>query len=173
MTAQFKSLKIKRDFHERQLLISQELLERQHKRALQGEILYKEFQVQSAKLNDVVDEAREELGKLDTEVTTVGRQTEDIKSIGGITFFPKPILHPTLSDILDSDSYLYVRPCGWCRRGYYCFDIAVTSCKHMFHPFCLAEAFRETSIFVICRTRLHLDWWLSWDLGPLTLELEA
>jgi hypothetical protein len=43
----------------------------------------------------------------------------------------------------------------------------------MFHPFCLAEAFRETSTCVVCGTGLHPDRWLSWDLGPLTLELEA
>jgi hypothetical protein len=129
--------------------------------------------VHTAKLNDVVVEAREELGRLDTEVAAVARQIEDMKSIGRITFCPKPLLHLPSSDILDSDSYLHVRQRGWCRRGYHCFDIAVTSCKHMFHPFCLAEAFRESSTCAICGTVLHPDWWLSWGLGPMTLDLRA
>jgi hypothetical protein len=141
--------------------------------ALQGEILYKEFQVKIAKLEDVVLEAREELGRLKREVATVGRQIGEMKSSGGIEFQPKSLLHPPSSDILGSDSFLHVRPCGWYRRGYQCFDIAVTSCKHMFHPFCLAEAFRETSTCVVCRTMLHPEWWLSWGLRSLTSELNA
>jgi hypothetical protein len=96
-----------------------------------------------------------------------------MKSIGGIKFCPKMLIYPSSSDILDSDSFLHVRPCGWCRRGYHCFDIAVTSCKHVFHPFCLVEAFRETSTCVVYGTMLHPDWWLSWGLGPLPSELEA
>jgi hypothetical protein len=43
----------------------------------------------------------------------------------------------------------------------------------MFHPFCLAEAFRETSTCVVCRTMLHPEWWLSWGLRSLTSELKA
>ena len=53
--------------------MSRKLLEGQHKRALQGEILYKEFQVKTAKLEDIVLEAHEKLSRLEREVTTVGR----------------------------------------------------------------------------------------------------
>lgn len=153
--------------------MSRKLLEGQRKRALQGEILYEEFQVKTKKLEGVLLEARAELGRLEREVAAVGRQIDEMKSTGGVKFLPKPLLHPPSSDILGSDSYLHVRPCGWCRRGYHCFDIAVTSCKHMFHPFCLAEAFRETSSCVVCGSTLHPEWWFSWGLRPLTSELEA
>jgi hypothetical protein len=129
--------------------------------------------VKIAKLEDIVLEARKELGKLDREVAVVGRQIDEMKSSGGIKFWPKPLLHPPSSDILGSNNFFHVRPCGWCRRGYHCFDIAVTSCKHMFHPFCLAEAFRKTSTCMVCGTMLHPDWWLSWGLRLLTSKLEA
>ena len=126
--------------------------------------MYKEFQVKTAKLEDVVLKAREELSRLEREVAAVGKQIEEMKSTGRVKFLPKLLLHPPLPDILGSDSFLHVRPCGWYRRGYHCFDIDVTSCKHMFHPFCLAEAFRKTSACVVCGTMLHPEWWLSWDL---------
>jgi hypothetical protein len=49
------------------------MLKEQCKRVLQGEILYKEFQVKTAKLEDIVLGANEELGRLDKEVVVVGR----------------------------------------------------------------------------------------------------
>jgi hypothetical protein len=75
--------------------------------------------VHTAKLEDVVLEAHEELGRLDRKVTVVGRQIDKMKSIGRIKFCPKPLLHPSSSDILDSYNFLHVRPCGWYRQGYH------------------------------------------------------
>ena len=77
--------------------------------------------------------ACEELERVDREVVAIGRQIEDMKLVGGIKLCPKFFLHPSLLDILDSDTYLYVSPCLWCKQGYHCFDIAVISCMHMFH----------------------------------------
>ena len=95
--------------------MSKKLLEGQRKRALQGEILYKEFQVKIAKLEDIVLEAFEELCRLEREVVAVEMQIDEMKSSGGVKFQQKPLLHPPLSDILGSDSFLHVKPCGWCR----------------------------------------------------------
>ena len=60
--------------------MSRKLLEGQRKRALQGEILYEEFQVKTEKLEGVVLEAREELGRLERDVAAVGRQIDEMKS---------------------------------------------------------------------------------------------
>ena len=117
LIAKFEFSRADIEFQERQLDMSRKLLEGQRKKALEGEILYEEFKVKTTKLEDVVVEAHEELGRLEREVAAVGRQIEGMKSNGGVKFLPKPLVHPPSSDILGSDSFLHVRPCGWCRQG--------------------------------------------------------
>ena len=120
-----------------------------------------------AKLKDVVLEAHEELSRLDREVAPVGRQIEDMKLVGGIKFCPKPLLHPSSSDILDLDMYFHDKPCTWCKQGCHCFNIAIISCKHVFHSYCLAEV----STCVVYGILLHPHWWLSWDLDLVMMDL--
>lgn len=81
---------------------------------------------------------------------------------GGVSFWPKPILHHAVS-IGGSKQIdmLTISTCGHCNRGFYCNDIAVTSCKHCFHPFCLAEITRTTSRCAVCNLVFHRDWWRS------------
>jgi hypothetical protein len=39
--------------------------------------------------------------------------------------------------------------------------IAITSCKHTFHPFCLGELFRFNNKCCVCAQLLHPKWWQS------------
>jgi hypothetical protein len=59
-----------------------------------------------------------------------------------------------------------------------CYDIAITSCKHTYHPFCLIEVLRDNNKCLICDELSHLDWWTNWgfcvpneDLKNLTNDL--
>jgi hypothetical protein len=50
-------------------------------------------------------------------------------------------------------------------------DVAVISCKHMFHPFCLGAMLKQSNKCCICNVKLHPDWWTSWGFGELDEEL--
>ncbi len=62
-----------------------------------------------------------------------------------------------------SKTYILVKPCGFCNRRYHCRDIAIASCKHTFHPFCLREFHRASNKCCIYAQVFHPYWWCSWD----------
>lgn len=72
------------------------------------------------------------------------------------SMWSKPILHPPATNF-DSDTWLHVKPCGFCRRGYHFSGIAVALCKDMYHPFCLTKVFERSDNCVFCQEFLHLD----------------
>jgi hypothetical protein len=67
-----------------------------------------------------------------------------MKTRGGMTFKPKPIMH--FEEFVDDNgkTFLIVKPCGFCNNGFHCMDVVVTSCKHKFHPFCLGVMLKES-----------------------------
>jgi hypothetical protein len=151
----------KRDLQNR-LIIDRTLLEDKRKLALQGKLLFQEFEQEMLKLDVVVTDVTEELARLEVEVVSVQNQLLAMKNSGGASLWPKPILHPSsLESELESDKNLHIRPCSWCRRGFHCYNIAVASCKHLYHPFCLVEAFKESENCISCKQQLHPDWWAS------------
>jgi hypothetical protein len=40
--------------------------------------------------------------------------------------------------------------------------MVVTSCKHMYHPFCLGELLRSNNKCFLCGKKIHLNWMRSW-----------
>jgi hypothetical protein len=60
-----------------------------------------------------------------------------------------------------SKTYILVKPCGFCNRGYHCHDIAIT-CKHTLHPFCLGELLKVNNKCFVCAQMFHPNWWHSW-----------
>ncbi len=81
--------------------------------------------------------------------------------MGGNSFWPKPILHPSVEENFDKLIYIQIKPCGFCVRGFHCNDIVVTSCRHTFHTFCLSEMLKDNNSCSIRGQVLHLDWWHS------------
>jgi hypothetical protein len=57
--------------------------------------------------------------------------------MGGVSFWLKPILHLPMSKNYE-EHFFNLTPCGYCNRGYHYNDFAI-SCKHAYHPFCLAQ----------------------------------
>jgi hypothetical protein len=66
-----------------------------------------------------------------------------------------------------------LNPCEYCNRGYQCHDIAITSCKHAFHPFCLAQVVKSSNRCFICGLILHLDWWRTWGFSNSDEEMQT
>jgi hypothetical protein len=57
-----------------------------------------------------------------------------------LTFRPKPILHPIPP--IDEDFaliYILLKPCGYYKRRFMSYDVAIIFCKHTYHPFCLVH----------------------------------
>jgi hypothetical protein len=80
---------------------------------------------------------------------------------GGVSFWPKPILHLSSSTKSESGSFIVVKPCGFCGRGYHFGDVTITSHKHTYHPFYLVEVVRDNNKCLICGELFHLDWCTS------------
>ncbi len=60
-------------------------------------------------------------------------------------FKPKPIM---ISKTIAKDNgraFIIVKPCGFCNEGFHCMDVAVTSCKHTFHPLCLSAMLKYSN----------------------------
>ncbi len=95
-----------------------------------------------------------------------------------MSFWPKPILHPSSSTKSKSVSLIVVKPCGFCGRGYHFGDAVINSCKHTYHPFYLVEIVRHHIKCLICGELFHPDWCTNWgfrveneDMKNLTCDL--
>jgi hypothetical protein len=100
---------------------------------------------------------------LEREVVAIKQQKEDIENNHGLSVWPRPILLLAASKVGDENFlYLIIKPCAFCNRGFHCWDIAATSCKHTFHPFCLSEIVRTSNRCFVCNALFHPDWWHSW-----------
>ncbi len=88
-----------------------------------------------------------------------------------MAFKPKPILH--FEDALEDSgrTFVIVKPCGFCNHGFHCMDVAITFCKHTFHPFCHGVMLKESNKCCVCNVKLHLDWWTSWGFQELDHKL--
>jgi predicted HD phosphohydrolase len=56
----------------------------------------------------------------------------------------------------ENTSFIIVKLCGFYNKGYDGNDIAITSYKHTFHPFCCGELIKKTNKCMICGQILHL-----------------
>jgi hypothetical protein len=50
-------------------------------------------------------------------------------------------------------------------------DVAITSCKHTFHPFYLGATLKESNKCYVCNVKLHFNWWTSWGFRELDDKL--
>jgi len=78
------------------------------------------------------------------------QQLGSMEKRGGSPFWPKPILHPACPIDANSNIVILVKPYGFCKVWYSYYDIVVTSCKHTYHPFCLAKLFKNENKCYVC-----------------------
>jgi hypothetical protein len=99
---------------------------------------------------------------LEREIKIVQVQLGPMENGGGVSFWPKPILHPSSSTKFESVSLIVVKPCGFCGRGYHFGDVAIASCKHTYRPFYLAKVVKDNNKCLICGELFHPNWFTSW-----------
>lgn len=98
---------------------------------------------------------------LEDEENFVHRQLEGMKMINGSLFWLQPIFHFKEHAISYNPTSI-VKPYGFCLQGFHYIYIAITSYKHVYHPFCLGIFLRSNNKCPTCGHFLHLDWMRSW-----------
>jgi hypothetical protein len=91
-----------------------------------------------------------------------------MQNLGVCSFWPKPILHPSVFGTLRT--YILMKFCGFCVQVVHCPNVVLTSCKHTFHPFSLIEVLWDNNKCT-CGQVMHLDWWQSFGYGAEDGEL--
>ncbi len=101
--------------------------------------------------------------KVDNKKKVVHTQVQKLEKGEGISFWVKPFLHPNAHpSYLEVNVVILVTICSLCKRGFNFFDIVMGSCKHVYHPFYLAEVIRRIDKCGVCAKVFHLDWWSFW-----------
>jgi hypothetical protein len=79
----------------------------------------------------------------------------------GMCFQTLPILD--LDKPLDDGgkNVIIIKPYGYYNQWYHCANITITSCKHTFHPFYIGAMLYNFNKCVICKQKLHPNWWSS------------
>ncbi len=67
-------------------------------------------------------------------------------------FQPLPIVHLEKPTHDGGKNVIVIKPCGYYNQNYHCVDIAITSYKHTFHPFCLrAMLWNSNNVAFVCK----------------------
>lgn len=103
----------------------------------------------------------------------MANQVVEMHKGGGLSFWPKPILHPACPPTSKNSIAVNVRPCGFCNQGYHCSNITMTSCKHTYHTICLGEFLKLQNKCVVCDQLLHHDQWRSQGFGEEDDEVKG
>ncbi len=144
---------------QRQLEMQNVFVEKKQKNVVKGEVTFVDTKVDYLKMEVIVD-AKHEVLLLQVEEKIIYWQLEEMKNKSGTSFWPKSIVHPMLNNKFEM--YILDNPCGFCNRRYYCHDIAIVSCKHTCHQFCLGELLKVINKCSICAQMFHPNWWHSW-----------
>jgi hypothetical protein len=91
---------------------------------------------------------------------------------GGIQLYPHPVLYPAESQEPRVD-YLKLTPSVLCKCSFSHSDIVLTSCRHLYHPWCAAIHFRSQSTYIegTCGARMSLEWFMSFGFGEFDQEM--
>jgi hypothetical protein len=84
------------------------------------------------------------------------------KRYSGIRLYPHLLVYPVESQEPRAD-YLKMIPCIFCKCSFLHSDIVITSCRHLYHPWCVAIHFRyhSTCIDGTCGARISPEWFLN------------
>ena len=58
-----------------------------------------------------------------------------------------------------------IKSYGYCDYVFQFNDIVVTSCRYVFHPFCLGIMIKSSNKCLVCKENLHPNWWSFWGFG--------
>jgi hypothetical protein len=84
-------------------------------------VTFVNIKVGCLKVEDVITNVKCEVLVLEIEKKELCKQLEDMKNKSATSLWPKPIVHPMLNNKFET--YILVKPCGFCNREYHCHDI--------------------------------------------------
>jgi hypothetical protein len=104
---------------------------------------------------------------------SIQNQLEHMHLEFGVCTFPLPIVHLS-KQAKDSRSFILVKACPLCQKWFHANDIVVASYGHTYHPFLFIFNIKNSTCCAVefCHEPMHLNWWMSMELGPLSIEHE-
>jgi len=157
-------------------------------------------EAKKALMEEVMEEKRQELNSKKMEAVTAEHEVEECERvlrlkkimldgvkaecellrIGRPTtgFHPTPILYPSSKvdeDDLGLGMFLKITTCSLCGFAFPKSDIIVSSCKHMYHPFCAKIVYQSGNRCVDLKCTeafVDPDWFRSLGVGTVNGELQ-
>jgi len=162
-------MKVERDRTARKLEIAQFVLEGDQRRALQEEETYQNVEIELWKANSDSKVLEREITDLAHHRAAIEEQIFSMKASSRVAMWPRPLLHDHTPE---DDTHLDLQPCSFCNRFFSAFDIVVASCRHMYHPFCIASLCSKKNQCVTCGEIFHPGWWRSFGFRELDSKLQ-
>lgn len=172
LLSEITNLKAEREAVVRKLEMAQFTLEDNTKRAIQGENLYHDAEIELWKSSSDIVTLQREIVELSRHRDAIVEQIASMKLGGGVSLWPRPVLHPHMLEDSISSGQLEVQPCSYCNRYFTANDIVIASCMHFYHPFCIAKVCAIKNRCVTCGEIFHPGWWRSFGFRDLDAELE-
>jgi len=163
------TLKVERDLNARKLEICKFALEDNNRRAVQGEDMYHNAEIDLWRSNSSLKVLESKIAEMMRHKVVIEEQLGLMKAGAGVSLKPRPI---SQSDVPNDITDLELHPCSFCNRFFTACDIIVASCRHMYHPFCIASLCAKKNRCVTCGELFHPGWWRSFGFKDLDAELQ-
>jgi hypothetical protein len=121
----------------KKLKIRRAIVEDNRARAMQGKDSFHDAKLELWKVESNIVVFKKEMGEVKNKKEVVYIQIQEMEKGGGVSFWPiKPFLHPNARPLyLEVDAIILVTFGSFCKKGFNFFDVAMGSCKHVYHPF--------------------------------------
>lgn len=164
---QLNAVKVERDYTGRKLEIAKFSFEENQRRAVQGEEAYQNAEIDLWKANSDFKAVQREITDMSRQRDAIQEQICSMNTGGGVSTWPRPVLN---TNTPEDDTHLELQPCSFCNKFFSTFDIVVASCRHMYHPFCIASLCSKKKRCVTCGESFHPSWWRSFGFRDFDLD---
>ena len=120
--------------------------------------MYQNAELDLWKSNSDLKVLEREITEMKRHRAAIEEQIGSMKTGAGVSLWPRPVVHAQGSG---DDTLLELQPCSFCNRCFSSYVIVVASCRHMYHPFCIASLCGKENKCVTCGELFHLNWWRS------------
>lgn len=165
---QINALKVDRDCNARKLEIARFALEESNKRAMQGKELYQNAKIGLWKSNSNFKVLERQITEMAHRRAAIEDDIHSMEEGARLSVFPRPLPHGNNEW---DNTILELQPCSFCNGRFSFFDIIVASCRHLYHPFCIASLCGKQNRCVTCGELFHRSWWPSFGFKNLEVEL--
>lgn len=159
-----EGLRSERDSLVRKLEFAKLTLQESERRAKKAEDLYEEASLDMLNYEVDIGIVQRELKEVRRHKDAVADEIGKMRSGLGVACWPKPCLHPDRLE--DEGGLLELQPCSFCNKWYNSFDAVISSCKHMYHPFCISKLVDTQNSCVSCNKPFDPAWLASFGFKP-------